>query len=62
MAKTADQRRSKQPPPADDDPRFRRTCNQCNHIRNWVVAVCPKCGWVEFSIPKDTSTELNGSR
>lgn len=36
--------------PAPDDPRYRRTCNQCGHVRYWVVAYCPRCRCPEFSI------------
>jgi len=27
--------RRKKPSPARDDPRYRRTCTRCGHVRNW---------------------------
>lgn len=38
--------------PRDDDPDFRRTCTRCGHVRNWVVAYCPKCKDPEFRLPE----------
>ena len=50
-------RKPRPDPPADDDPRYARTCNLCGTTRQWVVAIC-KCGGVEFSIPKlDDTTD-----
>ncbi len=57
---TSDHRRAHSPPPADDDPRYRRTCTRCHRVRDWVVAycVCP-----EFAIPRAMLEEggANGS-
>jgi hypothetical protein len=53
-----DKPRAKEPPPAPDDPRFRRTCNRCDEVRDWVVAYCPRCGGPEFRVPKEA---FNGS-
>lgn len=39
---------------APDDPRYRRTCNRCGHVRDWTEAYCPRCRGVEFSIPANS--------
>jgi hypothetical protein len=44
---------SKKPPPARDDPAYRRTCTRCGEVRDWVEPVCV-CGNPEFSLPKET--------
>lgn len=53
----SDQRRAKEPPPADDDPLLRRTCNRCDTVRNWTVCYCQKCGSGEFRL-KHGSVEV----
>jgi hypothetical protein len=52
MTLTADQRRAKSPPPAGDDPRYRRTCTRCGHVRNWTDPFCV-CGNPEFGVSKE---------
>jgi hypothetical protein len=44
--------------PPDDDPDYRRTCTKCGHVRNWVVAYCPKCGDPEFRVPRMSQERL----
>jgi hypothetical protein len=45
---------SRRPPdiPRDDDPDYRRTCTKCGRVRDWVVAVCPRCKDPEFRLPR----------
>jgi hypothetical protein len=38
--------------PRDDDPDYRRTCTKCGRVRDWVVAVCPRCKDPEFRLPE----------
>jgi hypothetical protein len=37
--------------PRDDDPDYRRTCTKCGRVRDWVIAVCPRCKDPEFRLP-----------
>lgn len=45
-------KKPRKPPPAPDDPRYKRTCTRCYHVRNWTVPYCPRCGNPEFSLPE----------
>ena len=42
-------RKESDPPPAPDDPRYRRTCTRCGKSRDWTVPRC-ECGNPEFSL------------
>lgn len=49
----SDRRRAKEPPARPADPRYRRTCTRCGHVRFWTVARCPKCKNPEFTVPPE---------
>lgn len=49
----SDKKRAKEPPPPPDAPEYQRSCNQCNAMRDWVIAKCPDCGCPEFRLEND---------
>jgi hypothetical protein len=59
---TSDQRRAQLPPPAPDDPLYRRMCTCCGRVRSWMEPYCV-CGNPEFSIdPRALEAEDNNGK
>lgn len=56
-----EKKRAKAEPPADDDPRYRRTCTRCYCEYNWTVTCCPRCNNPEFMLPEAAKRQGAGA-